>query len=49
MLVLPLYAFLAWTGITAPLFNLYLGFEQCTYKFSVPVTGCTEEESFEFS
>ena len=47
--ILPLYAFIAWTGITVFFFNLYLGFEQCTYKSSVPVAGCTEEESFEFS
>jgi hypothetical protein len=47
--LLLLYAFIAWTGITVPFFNLYLGFKQCTYKSSVAVTGCTEEESFEFS
>jgi hypothetical protein len=38
ILLLSLYAFIAWTGITVPFFNLYLGFEQCTYKSSVPVT-----------
>jgi len=41
--VLPLYAFIAWTGISVPFFNLYLGFEKCTYTYSVPVIGCTEE------
>ena len=47
--VLPLYAFIAWKGISVPFFNLHLGFEQCTWKSSVPVIGCTEEDSFEFS